>query len=181
MVMLVRNLTMDDAKAASKIAVEIAKREAPKLSGAGAKSIQPLFDVGEFGVKWSEPYMWIQDQGARPFTMKSLQGKVIPMWISDPTGIEALKNPKAKTRTTASGVSQVLIFRKATNPGAPGRIALRAAVSENGRIAGQIAKGNVGVKWRFPGLAPRHFFTYALEQAAKNFGIHGSIKVGYSI
>ena len=74
------------------------------------------------------------------------------MWVDDPTGELASKNPKARTRVTMSGKPQVLIFRRAAKlgqrkavrtkianglyhqtsvpmsyPGAPGRIGTRQA------------------------------------------------------
>ena len=129
-------------------AVTIARRNAPKLSGASAKRFTPYFGDGFFGIKWVDSYIFFQEMGIKPFTMKSLAGKVIPLWVSDPTGTERTKNPKAKTRVTASGVTQVLIFRRVgikgaqksvlrngirrfvpnTNyPGAPGRIEIGRA------------------------------------------------------
>lgn len=145
-------------------------------------------------------YVWFQDHGISPFTMRSLAGKVIPMWINDPTGAERSKNPKAKTRTTASGVVQVLIFRKAARlgsqitkrkrdpktgrmvetskpasyPGAPGRINRRemgAPHTTPGRLGGAIAPGNGGVRWRHPGIAPRLFLNHGVTMAAQRHGI----------
>lgn len=144
-------------------------------------------------------YVWFQENGIKAFTMNNLQGKTIPMWIDDPTGQERGKNPKAKTRTTASGKTQVLIFRKAavkgqrktvtrrgpggvtrqvdvpmSYPGAPGRIGVREASKPHttpGKVAGAIARGNSGVRWRHPGLSPRFFLNNALTMAAQNAGI----------
>lgn len=146
-------------------------------------------------------YVWFQDHGIRAFTMNSLQGKTIPMWIDDPTGQERAKNPKAKTRTTESGKQQILIFRKVamkgtrvrkwvldkktgkrvlvdkpgSYPGAPGRINRRqlgGSTDASGKSnGGQIAAGNSGVKWRHPGLAPRLFLNNALTLAAQWNGI----------
>jgi len=91
--------------------------------------------------------------------MRSLAGKTIPMWVNDPTGSEAAKNPRAKTRTTDDGRKQILIFRRAapigqrktsvrmvnglltrtsvpaSYPGAPGRIAVN-------RSQGMIRRGD---------------------------------------
>jgi hypothetical protein len=192
---IARRMAMDAAR--------LAKKNAPKMSGAGAKTIYPLYGRGYIGLTAKASYMWYQEQGIRPFTMKNLAGKVIPMWIDDPYGIERMKNPKAKTRVTASGKSQILIFRKAPKigstqpklkknkltgkleyrqtpkhyPGAPGRIGKRKAVLGNTapghsvvRSTGKIAKGNVGVWWRHPGLTPRLFMNYALTQTAMDYG-----------
>jgi hypothetical protein len=188
------------------MAVRIAQYSAPKLTGLGAKNIFPLWGPGYFGVHFME-HMWFQNVGVRPQTMRWLAGKTIPMWIDDPTGAERRKNPKAKTRRTESGKIQVLIFRRAalpgqrktvkktvggvtitrdvpmSYPGAPGRIALREAPSPYttpGRIAGRVAQGNVGVRWYFPGLAPRNFLDNALIQAGNYFGVVGSIRSGYN-
>jgi hypothetical protein len=180
-------------------AVRIARRNAPKLTGQSARKMQPLYGKGYYGIFFGGGPLWFQEHGIRAFTMNNLAGKVIPMWIDDPTGMERAKNPKAKTRRTASGKTQVLIFRRAANrgqrktvkrrnkvtgqmettsvpmsyPGAPGRIGSREAPSPRTRAAklgGQIARGNVGVRWRHPGITPRAFMNNALTLAS---GMHG--------
>jgi hypothetical protein len=207
MIMSVPGLDWRWARAASTVAVQAAQREAPKLTGDSAKSIQAIYSSGEFGLRWTTEYLYIQNAGARAFTMRKLAGKTIPMWIDDPTGEEQRKNPKAKTRITVSGKMQILIFRKAapigsrktvkrkvsggvtieksvprSYPGAPGRIALREAYApftDNGKISGAIAKGNAGVRWYFPGLTPRHFLENALHEAASYYQLQGTIRIGY--
>lgn len=199
--MLVPGLAPRRARQVANTAVRIARRNAPKMSGDGARRLQPLYGPGYFGIYVPDPYMIFQDRGIRAFTMRSLEGKTIPMWIDDPTGTERAKNPKAKTRTTSSGKVQVLIFRKAARkgqrvvktrvdpvtrikrvvedrpasyPGAPGRIASREAGSPftaPGRVAGAVSRGNVGVRWRHPGLAPRLFLNNGLTVAAQQHGI----------
>ena len=180
-------------------AVKLARRSAPKLSGQSARRMQPLYGKGYYGIFFGGTPLWFQENGIRPFTMNALAGKVIPMWIDDPTGVERAKNPKAKTRRTASGKMQVLIFRKAAQrgqrktvkrrnkvtgqiettsvpmsyPGAPGRIGNREMsrpLTRSGKLGGQIAGGNVGVRWRHPGITPRKFMNNALTLAS---GMHG--------
>ena len=184
------------------IATAAAKRcreVAPKLTGIGARRITPIFGPGLVGLRWADPHIWFQNTGTRPFTMRSLAGKTIPMWIDDPTGREREKNPNAKVRVTESGKTQVLIFRRAAQigqrkrvrrqgvwmdvpasyPGAPGRIVVREAGAPDttpGRVAGAIARRNVGVRWRHPGIEGRHFLEYGLAQAADEFAVsHGPI------
>lgn len=150
------------------------------------------------GMASHNSYVWYQDNGIRPFTMYSLAGKTIPMWIDDPTGTERLRNPRAQVRVTLSGKTQVLIFRRAAQigqrktvrtrvagqwetrtvpmsyPGAPGRIGRREAGQPHttpGRTGGQIAEANVGVRWRHPGLAPRKFLNRAMVLASQRGGI----------
>ena len=179
----VKGLTFNDARVLANYAVRYARANAPKMSGAGAKRITPYFRKGEFGVTWQDSYMWYQEMGIKAFTMSSLAGKTIPMWIDDPTGKEKAKNPKAETRTTKSGKQQVLIFRKVGTksgksgsgdpnnyPGGPGRIALRQAkrpFTTAGKVGGQVAQTNVGVRWRHPGLSPRRFLLHGLLSAAE--------------
>lgn len=200
-IMVVKGLHPKRARNIANEAVRMARRNAPKMSGDGARRLQPIYGPGWFGIYFPDPYMWFQDHGIRPFTMNSLEGKTIPMWIDDPTGTERAKNPKAKTRTTASGKTQILIFRKvakkgqrviktrrdpitkikrivedrpASYPGAPGRIAQREAGSPHttpGRVAGAVSRGNVGVRWRHPGLAPRLFLNHGMTMAAQKAGI----------
>lgn len=174
LVMLVDGLRGPRARILANYAVREARRVMPKLSGASASRLFPLYGSGYFGIGFQDSYVWFQEQGIRAFTMWSLKGKVIPMWVDDPTGTEREKNPRAQTRVTLSGKTQVLIFRKATNPGAPGRISRREAPqpwTTAGRRPGAIARGNVGVKWRHPGLAPRKFLNHAVGSAARWGGI----------
>lgn len=176
-------LSAHEAREVATDAARIAKSLMPKLSGASAAGIEPLYGQGYIGIRWGREYVWYQNAGIGPFTMRSLAGKVIPMWIDDPTGKERQENPKAKTRTTASGKVQVLIFRKAAKqgqrrpdgkpasyPGAPGRIALREAAkpwTATGKVGGRIAQGNVGVRWRHPGLDRREFLEESLIRACQ--------------
>lgn len=199
MIMLVNGLSGPRARNMANAAVREARRVMPKLSGASASRMSPVYGAGYFGVMWADQYVWFQEQGIKAFTMYSLAGKTIPMWVDDPTGTEREKNPKARTRVTLSGKVQVLIFRKAampgqtktvrkkvadgtfeertvprSYPGAPGRIGKREApapFTTPGRVAGAIARGNVGVRWRHPGLAPRKFLNHALAFAAQQGGI----------
>jgi hypothetical protein len=199
-IMIVKGLSPGRARAAALAAVRECRRKMPKMSGASAARIQPLYGKGYFGLWWADSYVWFQDHGIRPFTMRNLAGKTIPMWIDDPTGIERSRNPKAKVRTTASGKTQVLIFRRAANigqritkygkdrngnrivvsdkpasyPGAPGRISRREVGqpwTRPGGKGGQIAPGNVGVRWRHPGIQPRLFLNNSVTLAAQWNGI----------
>lgn len=169
-------------------AVAHAQRFAPKLSGQSARRFQPVARDGWFGIHWVGSHVWFQEVGIRPFTMNSLAGKTIPMWLNDESGELRQKHPKAETRTTADGRVQVLQFRKAANkgdrkmalrrrggteqwvsvpasyPGAPGRIALR-------RPDGTIAPGNTGVRWRHPGMQPKGFLYDGLTLAAFEAGL----------
>lgn len=198
--MLIPGLPPRRAMTIAGVAVQEARKLAPKLTGESAKRLTPLYGDGYFGIYFPTSVIWFQDHGIRPFTMNALEGKTVPMWVDDPTGTERVKNPKAKIRTTASGKTQVLIFRKvamkgtrvpkyrtdkmgiqhvvgdtpASYPGAPGRISNREAGKPNtttGRVAGAIARGNGGVRWRHPGLAPRLFLNYAMTTAAQRYGI----------
>lgn len=194
--MRVEGLSAFTARSCAYRAVAEARRLAPKLSGASSRRFTAIWGPEWFGLAWADSYVWFQERGIRAFTMNNLAGKTIPMWVTDPTGEERRKNPRARTRTTASGVQQVLIFRKAAQrgqrkrvvgpggalrdvpasyPGAPGRIAVREAgrpFTTPGKVGGAIARGNVGVRWRHPGLMNRDFLQEGLERAAV---IHGVI------
>jgi hypothetical protein len=193
LVMEVLGLPVEKSQAVAEYAVSLAKRNAPKLSGASSSRISPVVGEGFFGLHWLDDYLWYQETGIQPFTMHRLAGKVIPMWINDPSGKERQKNPRAKVRIVSDGRTQVLIFRRAANPGerkivrrrmagvwqdvsvprswpgAPGRINRRELAAPNtapGRIGGRIARGNVGVRWRHPGLDPRGFLYQSIRHAA---------------
>lgn len=181
-------------------AVAFSQSISPKMSGRAAAGIKPYSGVGFFGVRWDRPYLWYQEAGINPFTMRSLAGKTIPMWIDDPLGYEHRANPKAKTRMTANGRRQVLIFRKAapigsrkrsavrdregrllrwrevprSYPGAPGRITHREwhpTRGATGRIARMVSRPHMGVRWRHPGLVPREFMQYAIKEVAQMAGV----------
>jgi hypothetical protein len=180
MIMLVPGLRGPRARHTANAAVREGRRLAPKLSGRMASRMYPLYGTGYFGIGWLDPVAWYQERGVRPHTMHSLAGRVIPMWLDDPAGLIRQQNPKAQTRVTMSGRVQVLIFRRAGRqgspgaPGAPGRIGRREAGrpwTTPGRRGGSIARGNIGVKWRYPGLAPRGFLNRAITVAAQQGGI----------
>lgn len=207
MIYVAPDLEIGQCYEAARLAVAHAQALCPKLTGTGASGIKPLFGEGYFGMTWEMPYIWVQNVGAKPFLMRSLAGKTIPMWLDDPTGSVIRDNPKAKTRTTASGRTQVLIFRRAapigskktvtrkgaggalvkrevpaSYPGAAGRIANREAAMPSttpGRLGGRVARGNIGVRWYFPGLTPRNFLEEGLNRAATDVGAWGHISTGY--
>lgn len=198
LVMTIPGLDKQTARRMANQAVREARRKMPKRSGASAARLGPTYGDGFFGVKWQDSYVWFQEHGISPFTMFSLAGKTIPMWVDDQDGSERAKNPKAQTRTTMSGKTQVLIFRRAAKlgqtkqvpasrtrrghrrgemvtvpasyPGAPGRISRREMASPMttaGRVAGAVAVGNVGVRWRNPGLGARLFLNNAITLTAQ--------------
>lgn len=205
LVMVVPGLDPFDAEVLAVRATKVARQLAPKLTGKLGDSLVPLWSPDAFGIGWSKDYAWFQEKGINPFVMRSLEGKTIPMWIDDPTGQEQRANPKAKTRVMANGRVQVLIFRRAANwgerklvnrrvggkvvqvdvprsyPGAPGRINRRETdpITSPGKVTGQIARGNVGVRWRHPGLEGTGFITHAIESTAFLHGIYdGRIEIG---
>lgn len=200
LLMLVPGLKGPAAHRIASEAVRITRQLMPKLTGASASRVFPLYGAGFFGVGFQDNYLWFQENGIRSFTMTKLAGKTIPMWVADPAGTIKEKNPKAKTRVTMSGIPQVLIFRRAAQmgqtkvvsrkakgasefssvtvpmsyPGAPGRIGMRESArpwTTAGKGGGQIASGNIGVRWRHPGLAPRKFMNHALTLASQRAGI----------
>ena len=199
LLMMVPGLRGTRARNLANAALREARRVMPKLTGRSASRLAPVYGAGFFGLMWVDNYVWFQEQGIRAFTMYSLAGKTIPMWVDDPTGTERQKNPKAQVRTTMSGKTQVLIFRRAampgqqrtvrrktaggtfeertvpaSYPGAPGRIGRRESaqpLTTAGRRPGAIARGNIGVRWRHPGLAPRLFLNHAITLAAQQGGI----------
>ena len=195
LVMHISGLSEADAQFLSTEALRLARLAAPKSSGRSAQNFTAVWGQGWFGVRWADDYVWYQEAGINPFTMRALAGKTIPMWIKDPTGKERQKNPKARTRVSAAGVTEVLIFRRAahigqrkivnrphpvlgmqkvdvpaSHPGAPGRIVTREAAkpwTTPGRVGGAIAQRNVGVRWRHPGLMKRSFIRQALVTAVE--------------
>lgn len=192
------------AQTIAREAVRLARLASPKITGGGARRLQPVYGKGVAGIRWADAYMFYIDHGTQPFTMKSLAGKIIPMWVEDPGGFERQRNPKAKVRTTLDGRVQVLIFRRAASlgqriartkldkatglriviedrpasyPGAPGRINRREAASPwttPGKSGGAIATGNGGVRWRHPGIVGRQFMNHGLTIATQRGGLVAS-------
>lgn len=198
MLMVVPKLSPNRARRCANDAARETRKLMPKLTGYSSSRIFPVYGRGFFGVGWLDSYVWYQEHGISAFTMTRLAGKTIPMWIDDPFGTERAKNPRAQLRVTLSGKTQVLIFRRAANigdtktirtkvagqwvkrtvpasyPGAPGRIGKRETgqpQTTEGRRPGAIAPGNIGVRWRHPGLAPRLFINHAITTAAQKNGI----------
>lgn len=191
----VPGLRSADARRYSSQAVKIAKAHSPKLSGTAARGIDTYYGDGFFGIKWRSPYLFYVEKGTKGRTMKSLAGKVVPMWLDDPTGKVRRENPKAKTRTL-SGRRQTLIFRRAAKigqrkrksvtrggvttvilvpaayPGAPGRIAKRSV--PGGRIVSHgprgPAKPHAGVRWYNPGIVGREFLRFSLVEVCHLIG-----------
>jgi hypothetical protein len=186
---LVPGLAARTARRLAERAAKMAATGAPKLSGASAAGIKPYWGDGFFGVTWADPQIWYQEAGTKGRVMRELAGKTIPMWLNDPTGALRRDNPKAKTRVTADGRRQVLIFRKAAKigarklarrrgsdrmadvpssyPGAPGRIG--SPRGKGGQIASNPRSG--GVRWRHPGLPGRGFVQRAVLDSARLGGL----------
>lgn len=175
LIMVLQGLDANEAERLAQEAVSRARVVMPRVTGATANSLRPLSGEGYFGITFPEVAWW-QEHGTKPRTMKNLAGKTIPMWVEDPDGSERRKNPHIKTRTTQDGRFQVQIFRKsspigarrpdgkaASYPGAPGRIGTRGPM-------GRIGAGNVGVRWRHPGLRSLQFMNGAMATAAFEAG-----------
>lgn len=187
-------------------AAHYARSRAPKLSGASSRRLYPIWGPDYFGIRWVDKHVWYQEMGIKPFLMNELQGKTIPMWVDDPDGSVKLRNKKAETRVTGDGRQQTLIFRKvakkgdrkqvrrtvggieryidvpASYPGAPGRINRRNKgrpfIRDGG---GRIASGNVGVRWRHPGLGSRFFMHEGLLMSAYDIGLPRGVVVNVAV
>jgi hypothetical protein len=178
-------VSLDVTSGMASRAVQYAQQSMPKISGRLAGTILPVYSATYWGLYFPDRRAWYLEQGTRPFTMNSLAGKTIPMWVDDPDGSVAKEEGrKAQTRITVDGRRQTLIYRKAAKkgerkwvrrggrmvsvprsyPGAPGRIGNRLS-------NGQIGSPNVGVRWRHPGINGRQYLNRAMEAAAMDYGI----------
>lgn len=167
------------------LAVEYAHDRMPKISGRLSMTLRPVFGPSYFGIYFPDRRVWFLEHGTNPFTMNSLAGKTIPMWVDDPDGSTAKKEgPKAERRVTFDGRRQTLIFRRVAKkgqrkmayrkgvlrsvpmsyPGAPGRIGNRLG-------SGRIGIPNVGVRWRHPGIEARRYLNESMEDASVSFGM----------
>lgn len=186
MIMLDEDLSPREASYVATDAAQRARLLLPRVSGRTARRLEPISGEGWFGVYFPDPTVWYLERGTKPFTMRSLAGRTVPMWITDTDGTERAKNPKAQTRITEDGRHQVLIFRKAAQigaqktkvtkdgrmvstpmsyPGAPGRIGTRDPYP-------QIGAGNVGVRWRHPGISGQGYLNQAVSEAAIAAGLN---------
>ena len=181
--MYVEGLPGPEAQFLAHEAVQIARKLAPKLSGNPPGASPRSGETASSG-SVGRRLRLVPGGGIHPFTMRSLAGKTIPMWINDPTGEERQKNPRAQTRVTASGKTQVTSSARrppsaharpspgrrlvetsrsrcpSSYPGAPGRIgtgSLGGPGPPRDELPRPIARRNVGVRWRHPGLARRSF------------------------
>lgn len=194
MVMVFRDLPVDEALYLAEDAMWRARQRMPRVTGLTASRVRPIWGPRWFGLSFDQT-AWRMEKGTGPHTMKSLAGKTIPMWITDVDGSEKRANPKAKTRRTEDGRVQVLIFRKAAKlgarvtkrsrwgmtysapaayPGAPGRINRRIPGSPwtpVGLKGGAIGAGNEGVRWRHPGVRSMQFLNSALAETAFDAGL----------
>lgn len=194
-VMVINGLDKQTAMYLAQAAVSQARQNMPRVTGRTAVRLQPIWGDSFFGIWFPDNYVWYMEHGTKPFTMRKLAGKTIPMWVEDAGGQIRAKNPKARVRTTQDGRTQVLIFRRAARigqrkvtrrrnrvtgayettsvpasyPGAPGRIARRIPgqpFTPGGKVGGRIASGNVGVRWRHPGLQAAQYLNSALARTA---------------
>ena len=173
MLVYVEGLHSQAARTLAYEALRRCREVMPKLWST-KKRIWATWGDGFYGLTWGDSYLWFQEQGIRAFTMNSLQGKTIPMWVDDNDGELQRKNSKIQVKIGSDSRIKVLIFRKATKPGAPGRISRREArkpFTRPGKLGGQIAPGNVGVKWRHPGLRGTHYLLYGLTETARVHGV----------
>lgn len=185
LVMRAEDLDAEDAYYLAIDAVYTARMTMPRVTGATANRLVPISGQGWFGIYYPDAWTWFMEHGTGPRTMRSLAGKTVPMWVSDADGSIRAKDKKARVRTTLDGRTQVLIFRRAapigqrkqvrrrnrvtgqmetvwtvaSYPGAPGRINRRGD-------DGQISTGNVGVRWRHPGVRAMQFLNSALSSVA---------------
>ncbi len=120
-------------------AVTLAAYRAPKKTGKGAESFQPVASAGQIGISVPHEYgyMLALDRGYDPYVMYGLTGKTIP--IRDASGR--------------------INFRTAFGSSAPGK---RKIISRN--VAGQITETKI--MWKNPGMKGMHFIEDSLKQAA---------------
>lgn len=194
LIMVFRDLDRDEAEWLARDALYRARQRMPRVTGMTASRIAPIWGRRWFGLAFPRE-AWFMEKGTSPFTMRSLAGKLIPMWITDTDGSARRANSKAKVRSTEDGRTQVLIFRKAAKigarttkvskygfsysapaayPGAPGRINRRqpgAPFTPVGARGGAVAAGNTGVRWRHPGVRSMQFLNSSLAEAAFDAGL----------
>lgn len=199
LVMLFRDLDSDEAMGLATDALYRARQRMPRVTGMTASKVAPIWGRRWFGLSFPRE-AWFMERGTSPFTMRSIAGKTIPMWLTDTDGSLRRDNPKARVRSTEDGRTQVLVFRKAAKigakklvrrpskygtqmlsytvpaayPGAPGRINRRQPGmpwTPVGTRGGAIAAGNSGVRWRHPGVRSMQFLNSALAEAAFDSGL----------
>ncbi len=125
-------------RAITQRAITLAAYRAPKKSGKGAESFQPVYSAGQIGISVPHEYGYIiaLDKGYDPYVMYGLTGKTIP--VRDASGH--------------------INFRTAYGSSAPGK---RKIISRNAQ--GQITETKI--MWKNPGMKGMHFIEDALRQA----------------
>jgi len=125
----------------SQRALQIVQLTAPRKTGRGVGQLRAYSAEGEVGIEIPDEvhYMEYQDQGIKPFVMKDLAGKTIPIRRPDGT----------------------IIFRRATED----NVGRRRITARNEK--GQIITSKI--TWRHPGLKPKNFIKNALDQAVREW------------
>jgi len=128
-------------KRISQRAVDIARRIAPRKTGAGAAALTPTSQDGEIGIEIPSEvfYMKFQNDGTKPHIMNELAGKTIPI-------------------RNANGT---ISFRRATES----NIGVKKIISRDNQ--GQIIKPKIS--WRNPGIKGTHFIEKSLRQATSEW------------
>ena len=119
-----------------------ARMYAPKRTGKGASGLYAIINEDTFGIG-IQPwayYMHYQNDGIKPFIMWNLENKTIPM-----------------------NIGGQLIFRKAVGVG-------RHQIMKRDPKTGQVMTGNKPIKWRHPGLKPKHFIERAMDEVTHKYG-----------
>jgi hypothetical protein len=183
--MLIDGADIQMTEEMARTAVSYAQSSMPKISGHLSASLKPAFGENYWGIYFPDKRAWYLEKGTNPFTMNSLAGKIIPMWVDDPDGSVAKdEGRKAQTRITVDGRHQTKIFRRAARKGQ------RKMVEKNGRLIsvpmsypgaagrissrggqGRISSGNVGVRWRHPGIGGRDYLNNAMFDASIAHGV----------
>lgn len=128
-------LPEDLARKISDKAVQIARQEMQGKGWSSSRSLVPMAKTGQVGIKTSVRYLLYQESGTKPYLMKWVEGRTLPM------GCKMGDGPHF--RRAAKGVV-----------GTPGYV----DIPHQGKVWRK-------ARWRHPGLKPTNIMHNAIKRA----------------
>jgi hypothetical protein len=105
-------------------------------------AVQPAGRAGEVGLRTTAGHLMYQNSGIRPFLMRWVEGRVVPMGCSQGDGPH---------------------FRRGGHVGEPGWVDIPHVIGP-----GPGGKTWRDQRWRYPGLEPKRFFEDSISRAVRD-------------
>lgn len=131
-------------------AARIAKGNAVARGWKSSASLEPAFGTGYVGIKTSRKYYLYQELGTKPYLMKSLEGKTIPMPTESGTKFIKVKGVGEPGYVTLPDGSRVFREQKWRHPGLkPTNLmgsAIKQAKAEDREVIKQFLRQLIGLE-----------------------------------